>query len=51
MTAPMIVTNWITMQDYASTVDNHRYGSGNKVLHNVVEETLVCLKVMAVTCA
>jgi uncharacterized protein len=36
MTAPMIVTNWINMQYYASTVDNRRYGSGNKVLHNVV---------------
>jgi uncharacterized protein YbcC (UPF0753/DUF2309 family) len=36
MTAPMIVTNWINMQYYASTVDNRLYGSGNKVLHNVV---------------
>ena len=36
MTAPMIVTNWINLQYYASTVDNERYGSGNKVLHNVV---------------
>jgi uncharacterized protein YbcC (UPF0753/DUF2309 family) len=36
MTAPMIVTNWINMQYFASTVDNHRYGSGNKTLHNVV---------------
>lgn len=36
MTAPMVVTNWINMQYYASTVDNRRYGSGNKVLHNVV---------------
>jgi hypothetical protein len=36
MTAPMLVTNWINMQYYASTVDNERYGSGNKVLHNVV---------------
>lgn len=36
MTAPMIVTHWINFQYYASTVDNRRYGSGNKVLHNVV---------------
>lgn len=36
MTAPMVVANWINMQYYASTVDNARYGSGNKVLHNVV---------------
>ncbi|MBL8955798.1 MAG: DUF2309 domain-containing protein [Myxococcaceae bacterium] len=36
MTAPMIVTQWINFQYYASTVDNERYGSGNKVLHNVV---------------
>ena len=36
MTAPMVVTNWINLQYYASTVDNVRYGSGNKVLHNVV---------------
>ena len=36
MTAPMVVTNWINLQYYASTVDNRRFGSGNKVLHNVV---------------
>jgi uncharacterized protein YbcC (UPF0753/DUF2309 family) len=36
MTAPMVVTNWINMQYYASTVDNKLYGSGDKVLHNVV---------------
>jgi len=36
MTAPMVVTLWINFQYYASTVDNLRYGSGNKVLHNVV---------------
>lgn len=35
MTAPMVVTNWINMQYYASTVDNKHYGSGNKTLHNV----------------
>lgn len=36
MTAPMVVTNWINLQYHASTVDNLRYGSGDKVLHNVV---------------
>ncbi len=36
LTAPMVVTHWINMQYFASTVDPHRYGSGNKALHNVV---------------
>jgi len=36
MTAPMVVANWINMQYFASTVDNHRFGSGTKVTHNVV---------------
>ncbi len=36
MTAPMIVTNWINLQYYASTVNNRLWGSGNKVTHNVV---------------
>jgi uncharacterized protein YbcC (UPF0753/DUF2309 family) len=36
MTAPMVVTHWINLQYYASMVDSGRYGSGNKVLHNVV---------------
>ncbi|QLE01197.1 DUF2309 domain-containing protein [Galbibacter sp. BG1] len=35
MTAPMVVTSWISLQYYASTVDNLHYGSGNKALHNV----------------
>lgn len=36
MTAPMVVANWINMQYYGSVVDNHAFGSGNKVLHNIV---------------
>ena len=36
MTAPMVVANWINMQYYASTVDNHHFGSSNKTVHNVV---------------
>ncbi|QIR16249.1 DUF2309 domain-containing protein [Shewanella aestuarii] len=36
MTAPMVVTNWINMQYNASTTDNHKYGCGNKLLHNAV---------------
>jgi uncharacterized protein YbcC (UPF0753/DUF2309 family) len=36
MTAPMVVTNWINLQYYASVTDNLKYGSGNKLLHNVV---------------
>jgi uncharacterized protein YbcC (UPF0753/DUF2309 family) len=35
LTAPMVVTNWINMQYNASTVDPERFGSGDKVLHNV----------------
>lgn len=40
LTAPMVVTNWINLQYYASTVDPVRYGSGDKVLHNVVGGTV-----------
>jgi uncharacterized protein YbcC (UPF0753/DUF2309 family) len=35
MTAPMVVTSWISLQYYGSTVDNTNHGSGNKTLHNV----------------
>jgi hypothetical protein len=35
LTAPMVVTHWINLQYFASTVDPDRFGSGNKVLHNV----------------
>ena len=36
MTAAMVIAHWINMQYFASTVDNPRFGSGNKTLHNVV---------------
>lgn len=36
MTAPMLVTHWINWQYHASSCDPTHYGSGNKVLHNVV---------------
>ena len=36
MTAPMVVASWINLQYYGSTVNNDVFGSGNKVLHNVV---------------
>jgi uncharacterized protein YbcC (UPF0753/DUF2309 family) len=36
MTAPMVVATWINLQYYGSTVNNRLWGSGNKVLHNVV---------------
>jgi uncharacterized protein len=35
MTAPMVVTSWISLQYFASTVDNKNFGAGNKTLHNV----------------
>lgn len=36
MTAPMVVASWINLQYYGSTVNNAVFGSGNKVLHNIV---------------
>lgn len=36
MTAPLVVAQWINMQYYLSTVDNDKFGSGSKVVHNVV---------------
>jgi hypothetical protein len=36
MTAPMVVASWINLQYYGSAVDNDAFGSGNKLLHNIV---------------
>ena len=44
MTAPLIVAQWINMQYYGSVVNNRHFGSGNKVLHNVVGGTIGVLE-------
>lgn len=36
MTAPLLVMNWINLHYYASVAAPEKYGSGNKLLHNVV---------------
>ncbi|MEE4162704.1 MAG: DUF2309 domain-containing protein [Woeseiaceae bacterium] len=36
MTAPVVVASWISLQYYGSTVAPAAFGSGNKLLHNVV---------------
>ncbi|WP_417514221.1 YbcC family protein [Minwuia sp.] len=36
MTAPVVVASWISLQYYGSTVAPELFGSGNKLLHNVV---------------
>ena len=36
MTAPVVVASWISLQYYGSTVAPGVFGSGNKLLHNVV---------------
>ena len=36
LTAPVIVAQWITAQYWASTVDPHRFGAGDKTTHNVI---------------
>jgi uncharacterized protein len=36
MTAPVVVASWISLQYYGSTVAPNAFGSGNKLLHNVV---------------
>jgi uncharacterized protein YbcC (UPF0753/DUF2309 family) len=36
MVAPMVVASWINLQYYGSTVNNRLFGSGNKIIHNVL---------------
>jgi uncharacterized protein YbcC (UPF0753/DUF2309 family) len=36
MTAPLVVGEWINMEHYFSATDPWNYGSGSKVIHNVV---------------
>lgn len=36
LTAPMVVAQWINCQYLFSTIDNDRYGSGDKITQNVV---------------
>ncbi len=43
MTAPMIVGEWINMEHYFSAADPWAYGSGSKVIHNVVSGVGVML--------
>ena len=41
---PLLVAHWINLQYYGSTVDPQRFGSGNKVLHNVIGERIGVLE-------
>lgn len=36
LTAPMVVAQWINCQYLFSTLDNERYGAGDKIVHNPV---------------
>ncbi|MBN9391477.1 MAG: DUF2309 domain-containing protein [Chloroflexi bacterium] len=38
LTAPVIVAEWINMQYYFSSIHNQGFGSGTKLLHNIVSE-------------
>ncbi|MDF1881701.1 DUF2309 family protein [Sulfurimonas sp. MAG313] len=35
---PLIIGEWINLEHYFSTVDNHVYGAGSKVYHNIVSK-------------
>jgi len=43
MTAPMVVASWINLQYYGSAVSPDVFGSGDKVIHNVVGQLGVVL--------
>ena len=43
MTAPLVVGQWINMEHYFSSVDPWFWGSGSKVIHNVVSGVGVML--------
>lgn len=36
LAGPLVVGSWISLQYFASAVDNETYGSGHKTIHNVV---------------
>ncbi len=36
LTAPLVVASWISLQYFASSMDNAPFGAGDKTLHNVV---------------
>lgn len=43
LSAPMVVASWINLQYFASTVDQHVLGAGDKVLHNRIGRAGVAL--------
>jgi hypothetical protein len=43
LAAPVVVASWINLQYLASTVDNDRFGAGDKTLHNRVGSVGVVL--------
>jgi uncharacterized protein YbcC (UPF0753/DUF2309 family) len=43
LTAPVVVASWINLQYFASSVSPSAFGSGDKVLHNVVGQLGVVL--------
>ncbi len=41
LNGPVLVTNWINLQYFASATAPERYGSGNKIIHNITNEQFV----------